>query len=109
MLRHQLTGRQTADLYKILVKGEELAQLSSCDEFFGEEATFTVKQSCDALDMDCLELCVSPLDHDSKGDLFKSAAVSILVAVTIGPAREAVKETYEFLPTLVIWSHNRCR
>jgi hypothetical protein len=32
------------------------------------------------MDEGCLELCISLLDHDLKGDLFESAAVGFLAA-----------------------------
>ena len=59
-----------------------------------------MEQSCDALDTDCLELYVSLLDHDLKGDLFESAVVSFLAAVTIDPIKGILKEAYHFTPTL---------
>ena len=100
VLRHQLTSRQTANLYKVVAKCEELAQLSSCDETFGEEATSAMERSCDALDMECLELCVSLLDHDLKSDLFESAVVGFLAAIAIDPIKGILKEAYHFTPTL---------
>jgi hypothetical protein len=100
LLRHQLTSRQTSNLYKVVAIGEELAQLSSCDETLGEEATSAMEQSCDALDMDCLEVCVSLLDHDLKGDLFESAVVGFLAAIAVDPVKGIIKEAYHLTPTL---------
>lgn len=100
LLRHQLTSRQTASLYKVVARGEELAQLSLCNEAFGEETTSAIEQSCDALDTDCLELCVSLLDHDLKGDLFESAIIGFLAAIAINPKKGILKEAYHFTPTL---------
>lgn len=100
LLRHQLTSRQTTNLYKVIAKGEELAQLSSCDETFGEETTSAIEQLRDALDTDCLEVCVSLLDHDLKGDLFESAIVGFLAAIAIDPIKGILKEAYHFTPTL---------
>jgi hypothetical protein len=100
LLRHQLTSRHTVNLFKVVAKGEELAQLSSCDGTFGEEATSTVEQSCDALDMHCLELCVSLLYHDLKGDLFEIAVIGFIAAIAIDPVKGILKEAYHFTPTL---------
>jgi hypothetical protein len=47
-----------------------------------------------------LELCVSLLDHDLKGDLFESAVIGFLVAITIDSIKEILKEAYHFTPTL---------
>jgi len=87
-------------LYKVITKGEELAQLSSYNEKFGEETRSTIEQSRDALDIDYLEFCVSLLDHDLKGDLFKSAIVEFLAAIAIDPIKGILKEAYHFTPTL---------
>jgi hypothetical protein len=59
-----------------------------------------MEQSCDALDTDCLELCVSLLDHDLKGDLFESAVIGFLAAIAIDPIKGILKEAYHFTPTL---------
>jgi len=59
-----------------------------------------MEQSCDALDTDCLELCISLLDHDLKGDLFESAVIRFLAAITIDPVKGILKEAYHFTPTL---------
>jgi hypothetical protein len=67
---------------------------------FGEQATSATEQSCDALDIDCLEFCVSLLDHDLKGDLFESAAVGFLAAIAVDPVKGILKEAYHFTPTL---------
>ena len=50
--------------------------------------------------MDCLELCVSLLDHDLKGDLFESAAIGFLAAIAVDPVKGILKEAYYFIPTL---------
>ncbi|KAM0706259.1 hypothetical protein Q7P35_005584 [Cladosporium inversicolor] len=50
--------------------------------------------------MDCLELCVSLLDHDLKGDLFESAAIGFLAAIAVDPVKGILKEAYHFTPTL---------
>jgi hypothetical protein len=100
LLRYQLTSRQIVNLHKVVTKGEELAQLSSYSRTVGAEATSTIEQSCDALDMYYLELCVSLLDHDLKGDLFESAVVRSLAAITIDPIKGILKEAYHFTPTL---------
>jgi hypothetical protein len=47
-----------------------------------------------------LELYVSLLDHDLKGDLFESAVIGFLVVITIDPIKGILKEAYHFIPTL---------
>lgn len=77
-----------------------MAQLSLCDITFREETTFAIEQSCDALDIDCLELCVSLLDYDLKGNLFESAAIGFLAAIAVDPVKGILKEAYHFIPML---------
>jgi hypothetical protein len=45
-----------------------------------------------------LELYVSLLDHDLKGDLFESAVIRFLVVITIDPIKGILKEAYHFIP-----------
>jgi hypothetical protein len=54
----------------------------------------------DALNIYFLELCVSLLDYDLKGDLFESAVIRFLVAIAIDSVKEILKEAYYFIPTL---------
>jgi hypothetical protein len=100
LLRHQLTSRQTVNLYKVIAEGEKVAQLSSRDGTFGAEATSAMENLYDALNIECLELCVSLLDHDLKGDLFESAVVGFLAAIAVDPIKGILKEAYHFTPTL---------
>jgi hypothetical protein len=100
LLRYQLTSRQTVNLYKVIAKGEKLAQLSSRDGKFGAEATSAIENLCDALDIECLELCVSLLDYDLKGDLFESVVIGFLAAIAVNPIKGILKEAYHFTPTL---------
>jgi hypothetical protein len=50
--------------------------------------------------MDYLEFYISLLDHSLKGDLFRSATIGFLVAITIDPIKGILKEAYYFTPTL---------
>jgi hypothetical protein len=50
--------------------------------------------------MDCLELCVSLLDYDLKGDLSESVVVGFLATIAVDPTKVILKETYHFTPTL---------
>jgi hypothetical protein len=59
-----------------------------------------MEQSCDALDIYYLELYVSLLDHDLKGDLFESAVIRSLVVIAIDPIKGILKEAYHFISTL---------
>jgi hypothetical protein len=40
------------------------------------------------------------LDYDLKGDLFESAVVGFLAAITIDPIKGILKEAYHFTPIL---------
>ena len=101
LLRHQLTSRQTVNLYKVITEGEKLAQLSSRNGTFGAEATSAMENLYDTLDVECLELCVSLLDHDLKGDLFESAAIGFLAAIAVDPIKGILKEAYHFTPNSI--------
>ena len=105
LLRHQFTSRQTANLYKVVAKGEESAQLPPYNEILGEEATSAIERSCDALDTECLELCVSLMDHDLIGDLFESAVVGSLAAIAVDPVKGIPKEADHITPSYSIWLH----
>jgi hypothetical protein len=70
------------------------------DITFREEAISATEQSCDVLNIDCLEFCVSLLDHDLKGDLSESAAIRFLAAIAVDPIEGILKEAYHFTPTL---------
>ena len=59
-----------------------------------------MENSYDALDIEYLELYISLLDHDLKGNLFESTIVEFLAAITINPIKEILKEAYYFTPTL---------
>jgi hypothetical protein len=100
LLRYQLISRQIVNLYKVITKGEKLAQLSLCDRTFGAEATSAIENLYDALDIEYFELCVSLLDHDLKGNLFESAIIGFLVAIAINTIKGILKEAYHFTPTL---------
>jgi hypothetical protein len=100
LLRYQLISRQTVNLYKVVAKGEELVQLSLCSRIVGAEAISAIEQSYDTLDMYYLELYVSLLDYDLKGNLFESAIIRSLAAITIDPIKGILKEAYHFTPTL---------
>ena len=54
----------------------------------------------DALDIECLELYISLLDYDLKGNFFESAIIEFLVAIAIDPIKGILKEAYYFTPTL---------
>lgn len=81
-------------------KAEEMVQLSAKGEIVGEEATSALEKVSDELDSYCLDLCISILDHDLKGDLFESAAVGFLAAFAIDPIKGVLKEAYHFTPSL---------
>lgn len=99
-LRHQLTNRQASVLQMAVFKAEEMVQLSAKGEVVGEEATSALERVSDELDSYCLDLCISLLDHDLKGDLFESAAIGFLAAFAIDPIKGILKEAYHSTPSL---------
>lgn len=99
-LRHQLMNVQNVHLQKTLARGEEIVQLSASGETFGEEATSAMERASDALDNACLDLCISLLDHDLKGDLYESAIIGFLAALGIDPMKGILKEAYHFTPSI---------
>jgi hypothetical protein len=100
LLRHQLTNSQTAYLHELVIRGERLVQVSGKGEAIGDEAMVAVRRANSAMDEGCLELCISLLDHDLKGDLFESAAVGFLAALAIDPTKGILMEAYHFTPNL---------
>jgi hypothetical protein len=82
------------------MQGERLVQLSVEGKAISDEVVAAVERVNDAMGRSCLELCISLLDHDLKGDLFKSAAVSFLTALGIDPTKGILIEAYYFTPSL---------
>jgi hypothetical protein len=100
LLQHRLTNKQTACLHKVVMQGERLVQLSAEGKAIGDEVVAAVERVNDAMGRSCLELCISLLDHDLKGDLFESAAVGFLAALGIDPTKGILMEAYHFTPSL---------
>jgi hypothetical protein len=95
-----LTHQQANCLHKVVRRGKRLVQISAEGEAIGDEAVATLRRANDAIDEACLDLCISLLDHDLKGDLFESAAISFLAALAIDPIKGILIETYHFTPNL---------
>jgi hypothetical protein len=82
------------------MQGERLVQLLAEGKAISDEVVAAVEQVNDAIGKSCLELCMSLLDHDLKGDLFESAAVSFLAALRIDPTKGILMEAYHFTLSL---------
>ena len=67
----------------------------------GEETVSKdIDRAYDAVDEACLELCISLLDHNLRGDLFESAIVGFLAALGIDVGKGTLKEAYHYKPSL---------
>lgn len=73
-------------------KAEEMVRLFADGEVVGAEATSALETVSDELDSFYLDLCISLLDHDLKGDLSESAAVGLLAPFAIDPIGGILKE-----------------
>jgi hypothetical protein len=82
------------------MQGERLVQLSAEGKAIGDEVVAAVERVNDAMGRSCLELCISLLDRDLKGDFFESAAVGFLAALGIDPTKGILMEAYHFTPSL---------
>jgi hypothetical protein len=82
------------------MRGERLVYVSGKGEAIGDEAIAAVRRANGAMDEGCLELCISLLDHDLKGDLFESTAVGFLATLVIDPIKGILMEAYHFTPNL---------
>ncbi|KAK3679563.1 hypothetical protein LTR37_021409, partial [Vermiconidia calcicola] len=96
-LRHQLTNRQVVQLDDAVTRAEELLRLSVSDLDRGDEATALLQGATNSLDSSCLELCMSLLDHDLKGDLFESIIIGFLAVLGIDVEKGILKEAYHYL------------
>jgi hypothetical protein len=82
------------------MQGERLVQLLAEGKAISDEVVAAVERVNDAMGRSCLELCISLLDYDLKGDLFESAAVGFLAALRIDPTKGILMEAYYFTPSL---------
>lgn len=79
---------------------EEFLKLLISGRAYGDQATTLIEGATDTVDSSCLELCISLLDHDLKGDLFESVVIGFLAVLGIDVEKGILKELYHFTPAL---------
>jgi hypothetical protein len=100
MLRHQLTNQRATSLHEVVESAEDSLQLSATVESTGDRATAAVERASDLIDKRCLDLCISSIDHDLKGDLFESVVIGFLAVLGIDTRKGILKEAYHYTPSL---------
>jgi len=59
-----------------------------------------MEQSTDAVDSTCLDLCISLLDYDIRGDLFESVTIGFLAVLSIDSGKGVLKDACHYTPYL---------
>jgi hypothetical protein len=90
LLQHQLNTRQVLCLDQLGLGAERVLHSGSGIQ----------KQHLDYLDQQCLEFCISLLDHDLRGSLFESVVVGFLAVLGIDRNKDNFREAYSYGPTL---------
>jgi hypothetical protein len=99
-LRHRLTGTQLSNLDRAIRRAEEWGRYVEVDQPSSKRATAAIEQLTDAVDESCLDLCISLLDHDLRGDLFESVVVGFLAVLGIDSGKGILKDAYHYTPSL---------
>lgn len=86
-------------LEKAVQAAKDLPQQSLVDRLDGVEPAATGAKFA-ALDSCCLDLCISLLDHELKGDLFESVAVGFFTVSAINVRKGIFKEAYKHTSVL---------
>ena len=98
-LRHQFSSRQILSLDNTVQAVEELLRLKSIG--WSDDSRSTALSGATAvIDNCCLDLCISLLDHELKGDLFESVVVGFFAVSAIDPQRGILKEAYQYTSVL---------
>jgi hypothetical protein len=100
IFRHQLNTRQVVHLAEAIKLTQERHQLLLRGQSKSSLAAATLEESTNTLDKQCLELCISLLDHDLRGDLFESVVVGFFAAIGINEIKGVFKEAYHYTPLL---------
>jgi hypothetical protein len=104
LLKHRLTTRQLCNLSEairwveaLLFQGSRLPTINTaaataiCETTAGSKAR---------IDQSCLDLCISLLDHDIRGDLFESVVVGFFAVLGIDTTKGILKEAYHYTSSL---------
>lgn len=94
-LRHRLTSRQVTCLEGFVGRVERLLRLEKAATL-ADSTPSELDQAMAAADRSCLDLCISLLDHDLKGDLFESVVVGFFAALAIDEEKRVFKEAYHY-------------
>jgi hypothetical protein len=101
LLRHQLTSQQAACLIEVTKHAERMSHNSeAATTVIGTVDRAHSKEPTDKIDKACLDLCISLLDHDLRGDIYESVVVGFLAALGIDSEKGVFKEAYHFTPSL---------
>jgi hypothetical protein len=65
-----------------------------------EQAIAVLEQQTEAMDRACLDLCISLLNHDLRGNLFESVVVGFFAVLGIDVGKGILKEAYYYTPYL---------
>jgi len=93
LLRHRLTTAQRTLFDRMIAGAVALHHDSDAEPDDVGECTMR-------LDYDCLQFCVSLLDHDLKGCLFESTVVGFLAVLGIDEKNGLLREPYHYTPSL---------
>ena len=101
LLQPRLTVRQLCSLERAIGRAENIAQFSAgLARTCSEQSTAELEQLTNASDESCLDLCISLLDHDLKGNLFESVIVGFFAVLGIDAGKGILKEAYHYTPSL---------
>ncbi|KAI7722752.1 hypothetical protein KC353_g226 [Hortaea werneckii] len=100
-LRHQLTSRQAACLIEATRHIERLSHQSGvATTGTRTSGKLDSREVTDEIDKICLDLCVSLLDHDLRGDIYESVVVGFFAVLGIDSGKGIFKEAYHYTPSL---------
>jgi hypothetical protein len=100
LLCHRLTSRQLSDLDETVGQANKMTRLKATGRPASEQAIAVLEQQTEAMDRACLDLCISLLDHDLRGNLFESVVVGFFAVLGIDVGKGILKEAYHYTPYL---------
>ena len=98
-LRHQFTSRQIVSIGKTSKAADDLLQQGASSNTHRPSGVAKHKTLI-ALDNSCLELCISLLDHELKGNLFESVVVGFFAISAIDTQKGTLKEACQYTSIL---------
>jgi hypothetical protein len=77
-----------------------MTRLKATSRPTSEQAIAVLEQQTEAMDRACLDLCISLLNHDLRGNLFESVVVGFFAVLSIDVSKGILKEAYHYTPYL---------